>query len=69
MLNNNKIDTFCAGTHPPVVTLGGNIELFVKNLIEEYTYNFETEIEEQYDKRQMNFLNIELLKIKFFKIN
>ena len=68
MSDNNKIDRFCTSTHPRVVTLKDNIELFVKNLIDEYTYNFEKEIEEQYDKHQMNFLNIELLKIKFYKI-
>ena len=68
MSDNNRIDTFCTSTHTRVVTLKDNIELFVKNLIEEYAYNFEKEIEEQYDKRQMNFLNIELLKIKFYRI-
>ena len=68
MFDNNKIDVFCTSTHRRVVTLKNNIELSVENLIDEYTYNFEKEIEEQYNKRQMNFLNIELLKIKFYEI-
>ena len=68
MSDNNKIDIFCTSTHPQVVTLKNNIELSVENLIDKYTYNFEKEIEEQYDKRRMNFLDIELLKINFYEI-
>ena len=68
MSDNNKIDVLCITTNPHVVTLKDNIELFVKNLIDEYTYNFEKEIKEQYDKCHINFFNIELLKIKFYEI-
>ena len=39
--DNNEINIFCTSTHTRVVSLKDNIELFVKNLIDEYTYNFE----------------------------
>ena len=66
--DNNKIDVLCITTNPHAATLKDNIELFVKNLIDEYTYNFPEEIKEQYDKGHINFLNIELLKVKFYEI-
>ena len=69
--NNNdddKIDVFCTGTQPRVVSLKDNIESFVENLIDEYTYNFEKKINEQHNKGHINFLNIELLKIRFYGI-
>ena len=54
---------------PQVVNQKSNIKLFVENLIDDYGYNFETKIQEQYDKFQINFLHIELVKIKLFELN
>ena len=66
--NETKSDTFCITTGPQQVGQNSNVKSLVKKLIDNYDYNLPRKIQEQYDKCQINFLNIELIKIQFFKI-
>ena len=54
---------------PQIVNQNNNIGSLVEHFINDYGYNFELEMEQQYHKAKINFLNVELIKIKLFEIN
>ena len=68
---NNKTsnDILSIKTMPQIVSPENDIKSLAEYFINDYEYNFESEMKLQYDKTNIELLNVELIKIKLLEMD